>query len=173
MKIAPLANYRASLHFLIVGRPGTGKTYSLLTLPRPLLIIDAEGGLTTIVKSEQNLEQIDVVNVTDFDELEALLRSEAIDKYASIAIDTYSTLQSFHVLKRSMGANRESLPWSEWNYVLLSLKNLFYNMRKKNCILVVNIHERLDKDTFMPLLADLRILRRDRCNLANFVTALQ
>lgn len=152
MEIRTLEKYQGNLHFLIIGKPGTGKTYSLLTLPRPLLIVDAEGGLSTLNRSGADTAGIDYVNVTDFDELDALLRSDIPDRYASLAIDTYSTLQSFHVLKKSLHLNRESLPWAEWNFVLLSLKNLFYTMRKRPVTLVVNVHERLERENLVPLL---------------------
>ncbi|MEO0132633.1 MAG: AAA family ATPase [candidate division WOR-3 bacterium] len=147
-----LSQYRSSVHFLIIGKPGTGKTYSLLTLPRPLLIIDAEGGLSTLLRSEADISNIMYENVTDFDELRELLRSIDYNKFKSIAIDTISGLQSFHTMKRYMSLNRENLPFSEWNYILVCLKNLFYEMKQHNIIFVVNVHERVDTNLLAPSL---------------------
>lgn len=148
----PITAYKSSYHFLIIGKPGTGKTYSLLTLPRPLLILDAEGGLNTLVRSGENIDDIEFESVTDFDNLNSMLDKIDYSRYKSIAIDTYSALQSFHLMKKYVTYNRENLPYNEWNYVLIALKNLFYNMRSKNVIFVVNVHEKVDNTFLSPVL---------------------
>lgn len=147
-----LENYQTSAHFLIIGKPGTGKTYSLLTLPRPLLILDAEGGLSTLVRSGKDITNIYYESVTDFDELRKILDKIDYSKFKSIAVDTYSGLQSFHTMKRYLSLNRENLPFSEWNYILVALKTLFYQMRKHNTIFVVNVHEKVDANFLTPSL---------------------
>ncbi len=148
----PIETYKSSFHFLIIGKPGTGKTFSLLTLPRPLLILDAEGGLNTLLRSNMDIKGIEYESVTDFEDLNKIIDSLDANRYKSLAIDTYSALQSFHLMKRYLTYNRENLPYNEWNYVLISLKNLFYKMRSKNMIFVVNVHEKVDNSFLSPVL---------------------
>jgi len=153
VQIKPLdKSYKSALHFLIMGKPGSGKTYSLLTLPRPLLIIDVEGGLNSIINSGQDVEGISYIQISDFEGLEELLKGLKYEDFKSIAIDTYSSLQSFHVIKKSLQVDKENIQWSDWNYMLLSLKNLFYTMRQHDVIFVVNVHEKIDRTSLVPLL---------------------
>jgi phage nucleotide-binding protein len=88
------------LNSLIYGEPGTGKTHLLGTAQdhkdtSPLLIIDIDGGVTTL----RHRKDIDVIQVRSYQQLVAVYRDlfNAIkdDKlpYGTIGVDTLSELQ--------------------------------------------------------------------------------
>ena len=69
-KITPVGELETNLVMLVYGRSGTGKTHFGSTFPRPALFIDTnERGTETIA----NEEGIDVVCVTDWQEIDELL----------------------------------------------------------------------------------------------------
>jgi len=83
---------------LVYGAPGTGKTYSLRTLPKPVFVFSSDpDGMMTL----RGLPQIDFVEVLEtktrgavatLEEAVEKFESEMLDKYAAVAFDSLSSL---------------------------------------------------------------------------------
>ena len=84
------------LNFLVYGEPGAGKTYLLGTAEdhpdtHPVLILDVDGGVTTIRKRTG----VDVIQVRSIDQIVAIHKElhENPGHYKTVGIDSLSELQ--------------------------------------------------------------------------------
>lgn len=78
---------------LHLGPSGAGKTTSLGTMPKPMVILDAEGG-TTPLRKTKGVDVIPILDVNDFKHAMQFLEFGK-HKYKSIALDGLAKFQSF------------------------------------------------------------------------------
>jgi len=90
-------------HCMVYGTPGSGKTTIASQMPRPVAILDVEGGSGWLY---HELDQVDIYTISPEEdpskEISAFLKAATTgrgnpSKYRSIAIDTVSALRSRHL----------------------------------------------------------------------------
>lgn len=96
---------------MLYGNPGVGKTTVLSQMPKPAAILDVEGG-TGWLRAERDLEGLTIYRLSDrekaADSVEAFLKDAAAGrgepaKFASIGIDSVSSLRSQHLTELTEG----------------------------------------------------------------------
>lgn len=147
-KIKPVSELETNLVMLVYGRSGTGKTHFGSTFPRPALFIDTnERGTETIA----NEDDIDVVRVTDWAELDELLWAlrDGMD-YESIVLDQITNLQDlgmYEVLRKQRKGRDETFSQRNWGQLSGMLKQYITDFRdlsdKYNLLMIA--HERIDE----------------------------
>ena len=87
-------------HFMVYGLPGIGKTTLASQMPKPVAILDVEGGTGWLY---EDLEQVDVYTIEPDEDpakevesfLKAAVKGQGVPgSYRSIAIDSVSALRS-------------------------------------------------------------------------------
>jgi hypothetical protein len=147
-KITPVGELETNLVMLVYGRSGTGKTHFGSTFPRPALFIDTnERGTETIA----NEEGIDVVCVTDWQEIDELLWAlkDGMD-YESVIIDQVTNLQDlgmYEVLRKQRKGRDETFSQRNWGQLSGMLKQFITDFRdladQYNLLMIA--HERIDE----------------------------
>jgi len=100
-RISSVKNYKGKkTHINLYGKNGTGKTTLACTFPKPLLIVGFEDG----IESVKNVTGVDFVLVKKTDELPALAEYLVGSKYATVVLDTATSLQEM-VLTEILGLN--------------------------------------------------------------------
>jgi hypothetical protein len=134
-----------------------GKTTLVLTLPKPLLIVDCDGGLESLFNERvigERLQKevadglVDVAKPRDFKELQEAVVVRWKDKpYASLAIDTMSWALT-HIIKQEILAmsGREKMELQDWGLYLergLSIAKKAHDLalRADGCHTVLTFHE--------------------------------
>lgn len=79
-----------TLSVLIYGQPGLGKTTLALSSPHPLLL-DFDGGVHRVNAAHR----VDTVQITKWEEVDEVLKSDEVAGYATIVIDTAGKMLSF------------------------------------------------------------------------------
>jgi hypothetical protein len=105
------------LKALIYGPAGAGKTHLITTLPKPVLVLDFEGGVTTLI----NADECDIVPIASEQDLRdtiAMLRQS--QRYASVAFDGLSLF----VRRRAseLRQSKERLTWEDWQKLTSELR---------------------------------------------------
>lgn len=94
----PVSKMKTVLTALFYGRAGTGKTTISCSFPKPLLLIDiCEEGTDSV----SDLEEVDVIPITSWDEYEELYweLESGKTKYKTVVIDAIHSLQGFSIKK--------------------------------------------------------------------------
>ena len=147
-KIKPVSELETNLNMLVYGRSGTGKTHFGSTFPRPSLFIDTnERGTETIAQEES----IDVVRVTDWQEIDELLWALKDGmEYESIIIDQVTNLQDIgmhEVLRKQRKGRDETFSQRNWGQLSGMLKQFISDFRdlsdQYNLLMIA--HERIDE----------------------------
>lgn len=84
-------------NFILYGSSGSGKTYSISTLPPKTLILSAEKGLRTLVDISPDIDVADVNTVEDLREIHEFL--ETTDAYDVVVIDSLSEVGEMALLE--------------------------------------------------------------------------
>ena len=130
-RIQPVSERDPYFKVVIYGHSATGKTTFASTAPKPMLIIKADDEGTNSVF---DVEGIDEVTVYTTVELVELLKSDHLDKYASICLDNCTSLQGM-VLREILGL--EELPaqlgWGiaqqqDWQQCTLQTKEMLRHL---------------------------------------------
>lgn len=79
-----------TLSVLIYGQPGLGKTTLALSSPHPLLL-DFDGGVHRVNAAHR----VDTVQITKWEEVDEVLKSDEVAGYDTIVIDTAGKMLSF------------------------------------------------------------------------------
>jgi len=133
-----------SLRALIYGEPGVGKTTLLATLPRPVAILDFEGGAAVRLRGE---EEIYIAEIGSYEELkEALKELEALKEVKSIAFDGFSVFLQALLDEITRKAGRKAPTFREWNLLTTLAKGIILNLRKPDKHLVFTAFEKQKKD---------------------------
>lgn len=150
-KIQPVSEMHTNLVMMVYGRSGTGKTHFGSTFPRPILFIDTnERGTDTIAHEED----IDVVRVTEWQELEdlywALLDQTTEVAYQSVVIDQVTNLQDIgmaEVLRKSRKGRDETFTQRNWGQLSGMMKQYITDFRDLSDTynLLFIAHERIDE----------------------------
>lgn len=147
-KIIPVGELETNLVMLVYGRSGTGKTHFGSTFPRPCLFIDTnERGTDTIAMEEE----IDVVRITDWQEIEELLWALKDGmEYKSVVIDQVTNLQDlgmYEVLRKGRKGRDETFTQRNWGQLSGMLKQFITDFRdladRYNLLMIA--HERIDE----------------------------
>lgn len=129
-RIKPVQSLGLVLAALFYGRAGTGKTTVAATFPKPLLILDIREKGTDSVSE---VEGVDVIQVTDWDEFESIYwyLASPHNKYKSVAIDAISQLQDFAVEKAldEDGKTHDLISKRQWGVAAGKLKTWIINYR--------------------------------------------
>ena len=129
MKFKPVKvkDLKAQVYNLLVyGYPGSGKTYFLGTLPKPL-IIDFEGGTPLTLKDKE----VEVLRITNRNELKEFLvwfREEGLKDYSSLAFDGFSIWVKEHLDEIVEARNRETPTFYEWGLLAKETEKLIRRM---------------------------------------------
>jgi len=132
---------------LIYGEPGVGKTTLLATLPKPVAILDFEGGAAVRLRGE---EDIYIAEIGSYEELkEALKELETLKEVKSIAFDGFSVFLQALLDEITAKAGRKPPTFREWNLLTTIAKSIILNLRKPDKHLVFTAFEKVrrDKDT--------------------------
>lgn len=129
-RIKPVQSLGLVLAALFYGRAGTGKTTIAATFPKPLLILDIrEKGTDSI----SEVEGVDVIQVTDWDEFESIYwyLASSQNKYKTVVIDAISQLQDFAVEKALAedGKTHDLISKRQWGVAAGKMKTWVINYR--------------------------------------------
>jgi hypothetical protein len=105
------------LKALIYGPAGAGKTHLITTLPKPVLVLDFEGGVTTLI----NADGCDIVPIASGQDLrDAITMLRQSQRYASVAFDGLSLF----VRRRAseLRQRKERLTWEDWQKLTSELR---------------------------------------------------
>jgi hypothetical protein len=105
------------LKALIYGPAGAGKTHLITTLPKPVLVLDFEGGVTTLI----NADECDIVPIASEQDLrDAIAMLRQSERYASVAFDGLSLF----VRRRAseLRQSKERLTWEDWQKLTSELR---------------------------------------------------
>lgn len=151
LQIAPLQD-RPSPHLsvLLVSPGGYGKTTSLITAPKPLLIGDVDGGFESLFKegliTPQQREAVDVTRIKSYqDALEFV--SSAHKGYATIAFDSFSWFMSNVIKVECLEMSRhELMEQRDWGLYFergLSIARKLHElaMSEEGCHVILTSHE--------------------------------
>lgn len=156
------------LNMLIYGEPGVGKTYFVGTAQdhkatSPLLVIDIDGGISTLRKRHD----IDVIQVRSVKQLIDVYRDlkNAIPSdgkkfpYGTVAIDTYGELQSLDLTEIMVYASKtndkidKDVPDQRgYGKSLSHMREILRLFRDLPCNTIFTAHSRSDRDNNMKLL---------------------
>jgi hypothetical protein len=106
------------LKALIYGPAGAGKTHLITTLPKPVLVLDFEGGVTTLLISTDGCDIVPIASEQDLRDAIAMLRQS--QRYASVAFDGLSLF----VRRRAseLRQSKERLTWEDWQKLTSELR---------------------------------------------------
>lgn len=93
---------------LVYASPKTGKTTSLLELPRPILIVDVEQG-TSVFAGSKDLVGVDIVMLEDLTDMDKILEMD-LKKYKTIAVDSLSELEHFYLTELGKKGKLDGVP---------------------------------------------------------------
>lgn len=141
------------LSVLLVAPAGFGKTTSLLTCPKPLLIGDVDGGITSLFKDNvvtpAMREGVKVARLRSHGDAVEFLRDsyKTVAPGGTIAIDTFNWLMN-NVIKPEIlrMAGRELAEKRDWGFYLergLALARLAHELARSEdgCHVVLTSHE--------------------------------
>jgi len=129
---------------LIYGEPGVGKTTLLATLPKPVAILDFEGGAAVRLRGE---EDIYIAEIGNYEELkEALKELENLKDIKSIAFDGFSVFLQALLDEITVKAGRKAPTFREWNLLTSLAKGIILRLRKPDKHLVFTAFEKVRKD---------------------------
>lgn len=130
---------------LISGKSGTGKTWYALTAPRPLAILDLEGGSALYHSDFNAFESFDRLQTQSIKEIEDAVKSlEGDSHYKSLVIDPitiyYELLQDVYHEKRKLKSKNDdaTITQNDWREIKRKYRNLmirFINLNK-NVIII-------------------------------------
>jgi hypothetical protein len=105
------------LKALIYGPAGAGKTHLITTLPKPVLVLDFEGGVTTLINAD-GCDIVPIVSEQHLRDAIAMLRQS--QRYASVAFDGLSLF----VRRRAseLRQSKERLTWEDWQKLTSELR---------------------------------------------------
>jgi len=105
------------LKALIYGPAGAGKTHLITTLPKPVLVLDFEGGVTTLINAD-GCDIVPIASGQDLHDAIAMLRQS--QRYASVAFDGLSLF----VRRRAseLRQSKERLTWEDWQKLTSELR---------------------------------------------------
>ena len=132
------------LRALIYGEPGVGKTTLLATLPRPVAILDFEGGASVRLRGESDIY---IAEISNYEELkEALRELENLREIRSIAFDGFSVfLQA--LLDEIVAKDGKLNPtFVHWNKLTGIAKRIILALRRPGKHLVFTAFEKQRKD---------------------------
>jgi len=132
------------LRALIYGEPGVGKTTLLSTLPRPVAILDFEGGASVRLRGE---DDIYIAEISNYEELkEALKELESLKEIRSIAFDGFSVfLQA--LLDEIVAKDGKLNPtFVHWNRLTGIAKRIILALRRPGKHLVFTAFEKQRKN---------------------------
>jgi hypothetical protein len=106
------------LKALIYGPAGAGKTHLITTLPKPVLVLDFEGGVTTLLINTDGCDIVPIASEQDLRDAIAMLRQS--ERYASVAFDGLSLF----VRRRAseLRQSKERLTWEDWQKLTSELR---------------------------------------------------
>lgn len=127
-KIKPVDEILFVVSMLVYGRSGTGKTTFSTSFPKPILLIDVREEGTDSVR---NVEGVDVISVTEWDDIERLYwyLESGKSKYKSVIIDTITQCQDLAVAKILKEENKDFVTQPVWGRVAGLMKQWIVNYR--------------------------------------------
>ena len=139
--------------YVIYGKSGTGKTTLASSFPKPMLLIDVDDRGTDSIS---DVEDIDVVEIETFDQLEDLYYwlLDNPDEYKTVVMDTVTQLQEI-VIKDVMRAKKKDLEragdWGsmtkrDWGDASQKMKHWIVNFRNLPVEMVFIAQDRRDLD---------------------------
>jgi hypothetical protein len=105
------------LKALIYGPAGAGKTHLITTLPKPVLVLDFEGGVTTLINAD-GCDIVPIASEQDLRDAIAMLRQS--ERYASVAFDGLSLF--VRRCASELRQSKERLTWEDWQKLTSELR---------------------------------------------------
>jgi phage nucleotide-binding protein len=170
---------------MIYSEPGVGKTYFIGTaqdhkLTSPLLVFDIDGGITTLRKRGD----VDVIQVRSLKQLiqgyrmlfNAIPSNGKKFPYGTIAIDTFSELQSLdlvQVMKEFAKFNDKIDPdipdMRGYGKSGSHMRDILRAFRDLPCNLIVSCHSDTDRDNNMKLIQKIKLTGKLRVDIPGFL----
>jgi hypothetical protein len=148
---------------LIYGEPGVGKTRLAATAQdhedtSPMLLIDIEGGLTSI-KNRDDIQVVTVRSFRDFIKLfNELVKEEHDFPFKTVAVDNMSELQELdkrEIMEVAYNANPDRVDKDvpsqrEWGKTAEHMRTITRHIRDLPCHTIMTAHVVTEKDEGMP-----------------------
>jgi len=170
---------------MIYGEPGVGKTHFIGTatehkLTSPLLIIDIDGGVSTLRKKKD----IDVIQIRSFNELIKTFRTlkDAVPgdgkkfPYGTVAIDTFSELQQLDLgeimttFARTNDKIDPDIPDQRgYGKSGSHMRDVIRAFRDLPCNLIVSCHSQTERDNNMKLVTQIKLVGKLRIDIPGFL----
>lgn len=123
--MAKLKSFKSGNFHLIHGNSGSGKTTLLGSYPKPMLILDTDGGLETLLKFKHiNVDKIDYVVIENRDQILDMMVSGSIagydlEDFKTIALDHITNLRDIIVdyHKNGPGGTKGVMNQDKWGKV--------------------------------------------------------
>lgn len=125
---------------LIYGVPGIGKTTLVGTLPKPLVVIDFEGGAGVRLAGLPDTYIAEVHNYSQL--VEVLNELDSIPEIRSIAFDGFSVFVESLLDEITAQRGRETPTFREWNTLTNLIKKVVLKLRKPQKNLVFTALEK-------------------------------
>ena len=118
---------------LLHGFSGSGKTYSISTIPGRVIVLSAESGLLSL-KDFDHIDAIEINNIAELREAYEFLKKN--DDYDTIVLDSLTEIAQ-QVLSHELSSNKDGRKaYGEMNEVIIKLVKAFRDIPKKNVILI-------------------------------------
>ena len=118
---------------LLHGFSGSGKTYSISTIPGKVIVLSAEAGLLSL----QDFDNLDVIEISSIQELrESYEFLKNNNDYDTIVLDSLTEIAQ-QVLAHELSNNKDGRKaYGEMNEIIIKLVKAFRDIPKKNVILI-------------------------------------
>lgn len=131
-KVKDIVQYNG-IKCLLHGFSGSGKTYSISTIPGRVVVLSAESGLLSLAEFD-HIDAIEIRNINELRESYEMLKNN--DDYDTIVLDSLTEIAQ-QVLSHEMSNTRDGRKaYGEMNEVIIKLVKAFRDIPKKNVILI-------------------------------------
>tara|TARA_R110000764_G_scaffold140765_1_gene228889 strand:+ start:167 stop:838 length:672 start_codon:yes stop_codon:yes gene_type:complete len=131
------------LKFLLYGTSGVGKTYSITTMPNPV-ILSAEAGLLSIKDSNLPFIEIDGMN-TLREAYKWLTESEEAKKFDSVALDSISEMGEVCLTEEKEKAKDPRAAYGEMQAAMAEIIRSFRDLPGKHVLFTAKLEKSQDE----------------------------
>lgn len=138
---------KQGIKVILYGPAGSGKTYSITTLPEPdrVLILSAEAGLMSIRKIGKDLDAIIISSNDELKKCFDFLNSSGGDKYNTVVLDSLTEIAEQVLHDEKANAKDPRAAYGELQTTMIALIKAFRDLPGKNVLFLCKL-ERVKDD---------------------------